>query len=106
ISGLHDLEPLMHTARYQAALQLTDQQVLQYSPARLLEPAAGRLYCAVGSDESPEFIRQNHLMQQAWGSHFVPRSQEPPGLHHFSILDALAKPGHDLHHMAQNLLRA
>jgi arylformamidase len=106
ISGLHDLEPLMHTARYQAALQLTDQQVLQCSPARLLEPAVGTLFCAVGADESPEFIRQNHLMQQAWGSHFVPRSQVLPGLHHFSIVDALAKPGHDLHHMAQNLLRA
>jgi len=28
------------------------------------------------------------------------------GLNHFSILDALAQPGHDLHHMALNLLRA
>lgn len=106
ISGVHDLEPLMHTPMYQSVLNLTEQQVLQYSPARLLEPPAGQLFCAVGADESPEFLRQNQLMQDAWGSHFVPRSVALPGLHHFSIVDALATPGHDLHHMAQNLLRA
>ena len=106
ISGVHDLEPIQHTPFLQETLHLTDQQVMQCSPARLLEPPVGQLYCVVGADESPEFIRQNHLMQAVWGSHFVPRSQELAGLHHFSILDALAKPGHDLHHMAQNLLRA
>ncbi len=106
MSGVHDLEPIMHTPMYQSVLHLTEQQVLQCSPARLLEPAAGTLYCAVGADESPEFLRQNQLMQDAWGSHFVPRSVALPGLHHFSIVDALATPGHDLHHMAQNLLRA
>ncbi len=105
ISGLHDLEPIMYTPMYQSVLQLTDQQVLQFSPARLPAPEQGVLFCAAGGDESPEFVRQNHLMQAAWGSHFVPRSQVLPGLNHFSIVDALAKPGHDLHHMAQNLLR-
>lgn len=106
ISGLHDLEPIMYTPMYQSVLHLTDQQVLQFSPARLPAPEEGVLFCAVGGDESPEFVRQNHLMQAAWGSHFVPRSQLLPGLNHFSIVDALAKPGHDLHHMAQNLLRS
>jgi len=106
ISGVHDLEPVMHTPMYQSVLHLTEQQVLQCSPARLLEPPTGTLYCAVGADESPEFLRQNQLMQDAWGSHFVPRSVALPGLNHFSIVDALAKPGHDLHHMVQNLLRA
>ncbi|PJI96703.1 arylformamidase [Acidovorax sp. 69] len=106
ISGVHDLEPLMYTPMFQSVLHLTEQQVLQCSPARLLEPPTGQLYCAVGGDESPEFLRQNQLMQDAWGSHFVPRSQALPGLHHFSVVDALARPGHDLHHMAQNLLRS
>lgn len=106
ISGVHDLEPLMHTPFLQQALHLTEQQVLQDSPARLLAPERGLLYCVVGGDESEEFHRQNALMQQAWGEHFVPRCQVLPGLHHFSILDTLAYPGHDLHHMAQNLLRA
>ncbi|MFN4121397.1 alpha/beta hydrolase [Acidovorax sp.] len=105
ISGVHDLDPIMYTPMYQSVLNLTEQQVLQYSPARLLEPPGGTLYCVAGADESPEFLRQNQLMQDAWGSHFVPRSQALPGLNHFSIVDALAKPGHDLHHMALNLLR-
>lgn len=106
ISGVHDLEPLMYTPFLQEALHLTEQQVLQVSPARLLAPERGLLYCVVGGDESEEFHRQNRLMQQAWGDHFVPRCQVLQGLHHFSIVDALARPGHDLHHMAQNLLRA
>jgi arylformamidase len=106
ISGVHDLEPLMHTPFLQAALHLTEQQVLQCSPARLLEPPSGQLFCAVGGDESPEFQRQNQLMQDAWGSLCVPRSVVLPGLHHFSILDALVQPRHDLHHMALNLLRS
>ena len=105
ISGLHDLEPLMHTPFLQEALRLTDQHVLQDSPARLLAPEHGILYCVVGGDESDEFRRQNGLVQQAWGEHSVPRCQVLPGLHHFSILDTLAQPGKDLHHMAQNLLR-
>ena len=105
ISGVHDLEPLRHTPFLQEALHLTEQHVLQCSPARLLAPERGLLYCVAGGDESDEFLRQNGLVQQAWGAHFVPRCQVLPGLHHFSILDTLAEPGHDLHHMAQNLLR-
>jgi arylformamidase len=106
ISGVHDLEPLMYTPYLQESLHLTEQQVLHCSPARLLEPPAGVLHCAVGGDESPEFLRQNRLMHEAWGSHTVPRCQVLEGLNHFSILDTLAQPGKDLHHMALNLLRA
>lgn len=106
ISGIHDLEPIMYTPLYQSVLQLTDQQVMLASPARLRAPTHGLLFCAVGANESPEFLRQNQLMQDAWGSHYVPRSLALPGLHHFSVLDALTRPGHDLHHMALNLLRA
>ena len=105
ISGVHDLEPLMHTPFLQEALHLTEQHVMQDSPARLLAPEHGILYCVAGGDESEEFRRQNRLVQQAWGEHSVPRCQVLPGLHHFSILDSLAQPGKDLHHMAQNLLR-
>jgi arylformamidase len=106
ISGLHDLEPVMYTPMYQMDLKLTEQQVLQFSPARLPAPEQGLLFCAVGGNESTEFVRQNQLMQDAWGSHFVPRSQVLAGLNHFSIVDTLAQPGQDLHHMALNLLRA
>lgn len=106
ISGLHDLEPLMHTPFLQADLRLTDQQVLLDSPARLLAPEGGQLHCVVGGEESEEYLRQNGLVQQAWGTHAVPRCQVLAGLNHFSILDTLARPGQELHQMAQNLLRA
>lgn len=106
ISGVHDLTPLMYTPFLQADLQLTDQQVLRMSPALLPAPEQGLLYTAVGDKESEEFVRQCLLMREAWGSHTVPRALPLPGLHHFSIVDALMQPGHDLHHMALNLLRA
>lgn len=105
ISGVHDLAPLKDTPFLQDALHLTDQHVLQDSPSRLLAPERGILYCVAGGDESEEFRRQNGLVLQSWGEHSVPRCQILPGLHHFSILDTLAQPGKDLHHMAQNLLR-
>ena len=106
ISGLHDLEPVMHAPFLQQSLHLTEQHVQDASPARLQAPAQGLLYSVAGADESEEFARQARLIQDAWGTHVVPRCQILPGLNHFSILDALAKPGHDLHHMALNLLRA
>ena len=105
ISGLHDLEPLMHTPFLQEALHLTDQHVLQDSPARLLAPEHGILYCVAGGDESEEFHRQNGLVQQAWGTHYVPRAQMLWGLNHFTILNALADPKSDVHRIALNLLR-
>lgn len=106
ISGVHDLEPLRHIPSLQPALHLTEKQVLEVSPARLPQPAQGVLYCAVGADESPEFIRQSHLMQQTWGNSLVPCSDELPGLNHFSVVEAFAQPGHALHQMALQLLRA
>ena len=96
----------MYTPRYQSALQLTPEQIQQASPARQPAPAQGELWCAAGGNESAEFLRQNQLMQAAWGSRIVPRCAALPGLNHFSILDALATPGQALHGMALGLLRA
>ena len=105
ISGLHDLDPILRTPFLQPALQLTPQQVEQASPARLPEPASGLLYAVAGRDESPEFHRQCRLMQEAWGSQCVPVCELLPGLHHFSILDALVEPCHRLQQLALDLLR-
>lgn len=50
-----DLRGARHGAHHAHAhvpvLHLTEQQVLQCSPARLLEPPTGTLYCAVGADK-------------------------------------------------------
>lgn len=105
VSGVHDLTPIMHTPSLQKDVHLTAQQVMRCSPALLPAPPHAHLHCVAGGDESVEFHRQCRLMQQAWGSHYVPRCDSVPGLNHFSILDALVEPRHDVHHMALNLLR-
>lgn len=105
ISGLHDLTPLMHTPFLQAVLQLNDDVIERFSPALLSAPTEGILHAVVGADESEEYQRQCRLIEERWHSHAVPRCQVLAGLNHYAMLDALAQPGHDLHHMAQNLLR-
>jgi arylformamidase len=105
ISGLHDLEPIMHTPFLQPSLQLTPQQVRMASPALLPAPAQGTLYTVTGGDESEEFHRQNALMRQAWGKIRVPVSEALPGLNHFSVLGSLVEPGQRLHGLARELLK-
>ncbi|HWP11088.1 MAG TPA: alpha/beta hydrolase [Ramlibacter sp.] len=105
ISGLHDLEPIMHTPFLQPSLRLTRQQVRQASPALLPAPAQGVLYTVTGGDESEEFLRQNRLIREAWGEARVPVCEALPGLNHFSVLDALVQPGQRLHRLALELLQ-
>ena len=104
ISGLYDLQPLLHTPSLQEVLRLTPRQVQAASPARLPAPAHGRLISAVGGDESSEYLRLNRLIQQAWGRERVPVAAVLPGLNHFSILDTLATPRSRLHRLAASLL--
>ncbi|HMT17654.1 MAG TPA: alpha/beta hydrolase [Ottowia sp.] len=104
ISGLYDLQPLLHTPSLQEVLRLTPRQVQAASPARLPAPAHGRLISAVGGDESSEYLRLNRLIQQAWGRERVPVAAVLPGLNHFSILDALVTPRSRLHRLAAGLL--
>ncbi len=105
ISGLHDLEPIMHTPFLQPSLKLTAQQVRQASPARLPPPAAGTLYTVTGGDESEEFLRQNQLIRDAWGPERVPVCEALPGLNHFTVLEALVQSGHRLNQLALQLLQ-
>ena len=105
VSGLYDLQPLMHTPSLQEVLRLTAEQVHMASPLRLPAPAHGRLVSVVGAHESGEYLRQNHLIQQAWGRARVPTVAALPGLNHFSIVDALATRGHRLNRMVRELIR-
>ena len=104
LSGLYDLEPLMHTPSLQEVLRLTPAQVQQASPARV--PLVGRaeFTAIVGGDESGEYLRQNRLIQRAWGRERVPVATAVPGLHHFDIVDALATRGSRVHTLARKLL--
>lgn len=105
VSGLYDVEPLMHTPSLQEVLRLTPAQVQQVSPARVPYTGRGRFVAVVGAEESGEYLRQNRLIQQTWGRERVPLAAAIKGLNHFSIVDALAQPGHRINTLARELCR-
>ena len=104
ISGLYDLEPLRHTPMLQGSLQLTQASVGRLSPAFFPRPKGGKLYTAVGLDESDEFLRQNRLIRDVWGPTAVPVCETVPGTNHFTVLNRLADHSHRLHELALRLL--
>lgn len=104
ISGLYELDSVMKTPFLKDSLRLTPAQVAKASPAWLPSPSTGVLYTVAGADESEEFLRHNALIEQAWGSRAVPVREALLGLNHFSVLEALAQPGHRLHGLALELL--
>lgn len=104
ISGLYDLEPLRYAPNVKDSLNLTSAQVRKASPALLPAPSNGILYSVAGGEESAEFLRHNQLIQDTWGKSMVPVSEALPGLHHFSVLDALLESTHRLHELAQQLI--
>ena len=87
ISGVHELESVRHAGFVQADLRLTAHEAVQCSPAWMPAPGHGKVYCVAGALESPEFLRQNALLQAHWGHTRVPVVEALPGLHHFNIVD-------------------
>ncbi len=108
ISGLYELESIMHTPFLQESLRLDAAQVAQASPAWLPPPQVSRgrgiLYAVAGGAESAAFLQHVELIQNVWGKRVVPVCEVLPDLNHFSILDALALPGQRLHQLACHLL--
>ncbi|MDZ4074233.1 MAG: alpha/beta hydrolase [Hylemonella sp.] len=104
ISGLYDLEPIMHTPFLKGDLRLTPEQVRLASPALLPAPKKGVLYTVAGAQESAEFIRHNKLIQQAWGKQVVPVCETIPERNHFSVLEDLTAPWQHLHQLAIRLV--
>ena len=104
ISGLYDLEPIMHTPFLKDSLKLTPEQVAKVSPAWMPRPKQGILYTFVGADESAEFLRHNTLIRDAWGKKTVPVCESIPGRNHFSVLEDLSAPWSRLHQQAIKLV--
>ena len=105
ISGLYDLEPVMHTPFLKESLRLTPKQVALASPGYLPAPRHGLLYTVAGAQESPEFIRHNGLIQELWGPRSVPVCELLAGRNHFTVLDDLVTPGARLDVLVRELLR-
>jgi len=106
ISGLYELDSVMHTPFLKDSLRLTPRQVAQVSPAWFPAPKKGVLYTVAGADESDEFLRHNALIEQAWGTRAVPVREALLGLNHFSTVEALVQPDHRLHQLALRLIAA
>jgi len=89
ISGIYELEAV-RLSFLQEVLELDPETVRSMSPLRNLPARAGPLICAVGSEETGEFLRQQDEMVAAWrGQGLDARVVDLPGRHHFSAVDAL-----------------
>ena len=103
VSGVHDLDPLSRTPFLQVDLRLTAQDVARASPARLPAPE-GTLYAVAGAQESSEFVRQTHLIQQTWGRSVVPVCESIPDLNHFTVVESLCHQDSRLNRLAHALI--
>ena len=89
ISGLHDLRPLVKT-QMNTQLNLTDHEAMHLSPAFRIPDPQCRLTAWVGEAERPEFLRQSHLIANAWrGCGAWTQCVVAPDRHHFDVIDGL-----------------
>ncbi|MEM9026953.1 MAG: alpha/beta hydrolase [Pseudomonadota bacterium] len=97
ISGLFDLEPLLHVTENDV-LCLTPETAEAVSPLSGSPPPPGRhLVAAVGAEESPEFIRQSLEVSGRWGDlNVTTECLLVPNSNHFTVLDELMRPGSGL----------
>jgi arylformamidase len=95
ISGLYDLEPLLHTPFVNVDLKLDARSALKLSPAWMPPATGAPLVTAVGALESSEFVRQNRLLGERWPRN-LRRDVPMPGANHFTVVDALGDPASPL----------
>jgi arylformamidase len=104
VSGVYDLEPL-RLSYHQDVLGLDPDEAVAMSPLRVIPKRAGPLICAVGSEETDEFLYQQDAFVAAWrAAGLEARVVELPGRHHFSAVDALGEPDHPLFQAVRDLV--
>ena len=95
VSGIFDFTPLpLFSGNVDLRLDAQSARTLDLHDKA--PGLAAPLVVAVGGEESGEFIRQSRLLARRWSSQ-VRALHVLPGLHHFSVLDALAERGQPLH---------
>lgn len=92
ISGLFDLEPI-RLCYLNEKLRMDEAEARRNTPLARVRPGAPPLLLSVGGAETAEYHRQQAAFRDAWiaaGN----RVEEvaAPGLHHFSIIEELARP--------------
>lgn len=96
VSGVFDLQPLIHAEFLRKDLCLDEAGARAISPAFLPLHNDAPLLRAVGALESAEFHRQSQLMAAHWPGISASELLDVPGCDHFSVCDALATPGNAL----------
>ena len=92
ISGVFDLAPLLGISINQD-LRLDEKQARDASPIFWPPPTGGVLDAVVGGLESSEFLRQSHIIAEAWRqSGAETRYKAVPGANHFTVIDPLSDP--------------
>jgi arylformamidase len=92
ISGLFDLEPLLHVDSAKD-LGLDPEAARAASPIFWPAPKGCAFDAVVGSLESSEFLRQSRIIADAWGKAGTQaRYEEINGTNHFTVVDPLADP--------------
>lgn len=91
ISGIYDLEPLVHAPFVNQDLRLDRTLARRLSPVGMPPATTAPLYTAVGGDESDEFKRQNALIAKTWRQTFA-GDIPMPGRNHLTVVEELANP--------------
>ena len=104
ISGIYDLEPLVHAPFLNADIKLDQALARRLSPVNIPPATTAPLYTAVGGEESEEFKRQNALLARTWRYAFA-KDVPMPGCNHLTVLEQLADPGSALFKGAMDLMQ-
>lgn len=95
MSGIYDLEPILHTEIAATDLKLTEKDVPTLSPAWMPLAHPTPFITATGDWESEEFKRQNKLLATQWKeNHLGDIALED--INHMTICDAFAAAGNPL----------
>ncbi|MDP2640435.1 MAG: alpha/beta hydrolase [Betaproteobacteria bacterium] len=103
ISGIYDLEPLVHAPFVNQDLKLGRAQARRLSPATIPPATTAPLYTAVGGEESDEFKRQNALIARNWRYAFA-GDIPMPGCNHLTVVEELANPDSALFKVALGMM--
>jgi arylformamidase len=98
LSGVHDLAPMLRFS-FNADFKLDAAEARRMSPVHLAPRTRAPLLLAVGADETSEFLRQTHLLWDAWPSCRPAGASAPlfiPARHHFSVVADYVDPGSEL----------
>ncbi|NCU87692.1 MAG: hypothetical protein EBV58_07825, partial [Actinobacteria bacterium] len=89
VSGIFDLEPIVHTS-VNDAVKLTNQTAKKLSPINLVDHAANTPLAVIwGENETDEFKRQSQEFAAAWSStktHSPAKQKQFAMRNHFDIL--------------------